>query len=78
MVRIGLMNLMLHGIDQPNIDYKDTLSKKFTEEDRYDVSSQILHLKGSIDKGDINENLSLKTTKTRASIRQSCYPTCFV
>ncbi|MCP4683254.1 MAG: SAM-dependent DNA methyltransferase, partial [Desulfobacterales bacterium] len=25
MVRIGLMNLLLHGITQPNIDYKDTL-----------------------------------------------------
>lgn len=28
MVRLGLMNLMMHGIDQPNIDYKDTLSEK--------------------------------------------------
>lgn len=64
MVRIGLMNLMLHGIDQPNIDYKDTLSKKFTEEDRYDVVLANPPFKGSIDKGDINENLSLKTTKT--------------
>jgi type I restriction enzyme M protein len=31
MVRLGLMNLMLHGIDHPNIDYKDTLSKKYDE-----------------------------------------------
>ncbi|RZK14565.1 MAG: SAM-dependent DNA methyltransferase, partial [Flavobacterium sp.] len=26
MIRIGLMNLMMHGITQPHIDYKDTLS----------------------------------------------------
>ena len=32
MVRIGLMNLMLHGITQPNIDLKDTLSKKYNED----------------------------------------------
>lgn len=64
MVRIGLMNLMLHGIDQPNIDYKDTLSKKFTDEDRYDVILANPPFKGSIDKGDINENLAINTTKT--------------
>lgn len=64
MVRIGLMNLMLHGIDQPNIDYKDTLSKKFTDEDRFDVVLANPPFKGSIDKGDINENLTINTTKT--------------
>jgi len=64
MVRIALMNLMLHGIDQPNIDYKDTLSKKFNDEDKFDVVLANPPFKGSIDKGDINENLSINTTKT--------------
>lgn len=64
MVRIGLMNLMLHGIDHPNIDYKDTLSKKYTEQNRFDVVMTNPPFKGSIDKGDINEDLSLPTTKT--------------
>lgn len=31
MVRLGLMNLMMHGIDEPKIDYKDTLSKSYSE-----------------------------------------------
>jgi type I restriction enzyme M protein len=35
MVRLGLMNLMMHGIDEPHIDYKDTLSKSYTESPRY-------------------------------------------
>ena len=26
MVRLGLMNLMMHGVDAPHIDYRDTLS----------------------------------------------------
>ncbi len=64
MVRIGLMNLMLHGIDHPNIDYKDTLSKKYTESNRFDVVMANPPFKGSIDKGDINEDLSIPTTKT--------------
>lgn len=64
MVRIGLMNLLLHGIDHPNLDYKDTLSKRYDEKDCYDVVMANPPFKGSIDKGDINEELSLKTTKT--------------
>jgi type I restriction enzyme M protein len=64
MVRIGLMNLLLHGIDQPKLGYTDTLSKRYTERDRYDVVLANPPFKGSIDKGDINEDLRLKTTKT--------------
>jgi len=64
MVRIGLMNLLLHGIDRPNLGYMDTLSKRFTERERYDVVLANPPFKGSIDEGDINEDLRLKTTKT--------------
>jgi len=64
MVRIGLMNLMMHGISSPNIEQKDTLSKKYNENSHYDVIMANPPFKGSIDKGDINEGLSLNTTKT--------------
>jgi len=64
MVRIGLMNLMMHGISTPNIDQKDTLSKKYDEDNYYDVVMANPPFKGSIDKGDINESFSLNTTKT--------------
>jgi type I restriction enzyme M protein len=64
MVRIGLMNLMLHGITNPNIKRTDTLSKKYNEDNQYDVLLANPPFKGSIDKGDINENFSLQTTKT--------------
>lgn len=64
MVRIALMNLMLHGITNPNIKRADTLSKKYNEDNQYDVLLANPPFKGSIDKGDINEHLSLKTTKT--------------
>jgi len=64
MVRIGLMNLILHGITYPNIDRKDTLSKKYNEDNQYKCILANPPFKGSIDTADINENLSLKTTKT--------------
>jgi type I restriction enzyme M protein len=64
MVRLALMNLMMHGIDNPNVDYQDTLSKKFTEEAEYDIVMANPPFTGSIDKGDINESLQLNTTKT--------------
>lgn len=64
MVRIGLMNLMMHGISNPNIEQKDTLSKKYDENNFYDCIMANPPFKGSIDKGDINESLSLATTKT--------------
>jgi type I restriction enzyme M protein len=66
MLRIATMNLLLHGIEHPNIEYKDTLSKGFTEEERYDIVLANPPFKGSIDKGDIHEALTrtLKTTKT--------------
>ena len=64
MVRIGLMNLMLHGITSPIIDYMDTLSKRFMDKELYDVVLTNPPFKGSIDKGDINENLELNTKKT--------------
>jgi type I restriction enzyme M protein len=73
MVRLGLMNLMMHGIDEPHVDYKDTLSKSYTEESEYDVVMANPPFTGSIDKGDINENLSLGTTKTELLFVENIY-----
>lgn len=64
MVRLGLMNLMMHGIDEPRIDYKDTLSKSFNEDSQYDIIMANPPFTGNIDKGDINASLKLPTTKT--------------
>ena len=73
MVRLGLMNLMMHGIDEPDIDYKDTLSKSYTEESNYDIVMANPPFTGSIDKGDINENLTLSTTKTELLFVENIY-----
>jgi type I restriction enzyme M protein len=73
MVRLGLMNLMMHGIDEPHIDYKDTLSKSYIEEAEYDIVMANPPFTGSIDKGDINEHLQLSTTKTELLFVENIY-----
>lgn len=73
MVRLGLMNLMMHGIAEPMIDYKDTLSKSYNEEGEYDIVMANPPFTGSIDKGDINENLQLATTKTELLFVENIY-----
>jgi type I restriction enzyme M protein len=62
MVRLALMNLMMHGIDNPQVDYQDTLSRSFTVEGNYDIIMANPPFTGSIDKGDINESLTINTT----------------
>ena len=64
MIRIGLMNMILHGIRHPNISYADSLSKNFDQTKQYDVVLANPPFAGSIDEGDINDNFRLETTKT--------------
>lgn len=68
MVRIALMNMVLHGIANPNIRYADTLSKGFKERNLYDIILANPPFKGSVDKSDIAEDLTVtggsKTPKT--------------
>ncbi|MFD0589415.1 N-6 DNA methylase [Paenibacillus sp. GCM10027627] len=73
MVRLGLMNLMMHGVDTPHIDYKDTLSKGYTESNQYEFIMANPPFTGSIDKGDINESLKLGTTKTELLFVENIY-----
>lgn len=64
MVRIGAMNLMLHGIENPRMFMKDSLSKSYNEKTEYDIILANPPFKESIDKSDINERFRTKPTKT--------------
>jgi type I restriction enzyme M protein len=59
MVRLGLMNLMMHGIDNPKIDYKDSLSKSYNEAGLYDIVLANPPFTGKIDRGDVNTSLRI-------------------
>src|SRR5919109_412683 len=64
MLRIGSMNLMLHGIESPQFFYMDTLSKSFGDEREYDVILMNPPFKGAVDKGDVHPSLPSDTTKS--------------
>ena len=72
MLRIAAMNMMLHGVENPNIDYQDTLSNSFPERrpaiasDRFDVILANPPFKGSLDSSDVHPSLTakVKTKKT--------------
>lgn len=70
MLRIAAMNMMLHGIDNPNVLYQDAFSQNFYEntpkqaKDFFDVILANPPFKGSIDYEDIAPDL-LKKVKTK-------------
>ena len=64
MIRISMMNMMLHDIENPHIKQTDTLSKRYTEKDKYQVVLANPPFKGSIDKEDKSEDFSINSTKT--------------
>lgn len=72
MLRIASMNMLLHGIDAPNIYYQDTLSNNFPERfpeqatGGFDVILANPPFKGSLDYDDVHPSLlgRVKTKKT--------------
>lgn len=64
MIRIGLMNMILHGIEHPNIRYADVLSRKFDQSMKYDVVLANPPFAGAVDKTDISDDFKTDTTKT--------------
>lgn len=64
MLRIGSMNMMLHGIGAPRFDYMDTLSKRFTEASSYQVILMNPPFKGAVDRADVHPQLPENTRKS--------------
>ena len=57
MLRISAMNLMLHSILQPHINYVDSVSKQNTISSTYDVILANPPFTGTVDAESINDNL---------------------
>jgi type I restriction enzyme M protein len=64
MLRIGSMNLMLHGLKHPNFHYMDTLSKTYEEERRYNVVLANPPFKGAVDTTTMGDDLPSAIKKT--------------
>ena len=64
MLRIGAMNLMLHGVDNPDIEYRDSLSTDNTDENKYTLCLANPPFTGSLDFESVSKSL-LAITKTK-------------
>lgn len=68
MLRIGAMNMMLHGVEDPHITYQDSLSGENTERDLYSLIMANPPFTGSVFQEEISKDL-LGLCKTR---KQNC------
>jgi type I restriction enzyme M protein len=57
MLRLSAMNLMLHSIPNPNINYADSVSKQNTISDTFDIVLANPPFKGTVDAESIHDNL---------------------
>ncbi len=64
MLRIGAMNMMTHGIDNPFIEYRDSLSDQNADKEKYSLILANPPFKGSLDADAVSGDL-LKVCKTK-------------
>ena len=65
MLRIGSMNMMLHGVEDPDVTYRDSLSKEYeVNEDSYSLILANPPFAGSLDYENTSKEL-LKTVHTK-------------
>ncbi|MEI6732108.1 MAG: class I SAM-dependent DNA methyltransferase [archaeon] len=73
MVRIAVMNLMMHGITNPKIMGEDTLSKRYNEKGTYDLIAANPPFKGSINESEKSDDLTISTSKTELLFLELMY-----
>ena len=66
MLRIGAMNMMVHGVEDPHIEYKDSLSEQNEDAEKYSLVLANPPFKGSLDDDIVSPSLlsQVKTKKT--------------
>ena len=64
MLRIGAMNMMTHGVDNPGIEYRDSLSDQNPDKDKYTLILANPPFKGSLDADIVSADL-LRVCKTK-------------
>lgn len=64
MLRIGAMNMMTHGVENPDIQYKDSLSEQNQDKDRHTLILANPPFKGSLNYDVVSDDL-LKVVKTK-------------
>lgn len=68
MLRISAMNLMLHSIRNPDVDYKDSVSKQNDISSKYTVCLANPPFKGTVDAESIHDNLKAVTNTKKTEL----------
>ena len=68
MLRLSAMNLMLHSITHPEIDYKDSVSKQNQISDKFTMCLANPPFKGTVDEESINDNLKAVTNTKKTEL----------
>ena len=64
MLRIGAMNMISHGVDNPALEYRDSVSDQNKDEEKYSLILANPPFTGSVDAESISKSL-LKVSKTK-------------
>ena len=72
MLRISAMNLMLHSISNPQIDYKDSVSKQNGICEQFTICSPTRPSKGTVDAESIHDNLKAITNTKKNGAAVPC------
>lgn len=68
MLRISAMNLMLHSISHPQIDYQDSVSKQNQIHDRFTICLANPPFKGTVDAESIHDDLKVVTNTKKTEL----------
>ena len=68
MLRLSAMNLMLHSITHPEIDYQDSVSKQNQIRDKYTICLANPPFKGTVDAESINDDLKAVTNTKKTEL----------
>jgi type I restriction enzyme M protein len=68
MLRISAMNLMLHSITHPHVEYRDSVSKQNEISEKYDIVLANPPFKGTVNAESINDNLKAITNTKKTEL----------
>ena len=68
MLRIGAMNMMLHGVENPNIKYQDSISEDNKDSSKYTMVLANPPFKGSVDASGIDKSLKAITDTKKTEL----------
>lgn len=67
MLRIGCMNMTLHGVENPTIKYNNSLSEEYTDHDQYSLILANPPFSGSLDPSTVSKSLNQISGGTKST-----------